>query len=416
MGGFAGTHHQAVLALEEESQARLVCTCDPNPNGFLAEQRAWRLARRGVKVFDHHARLLEECRADLDLLVVPTPIPLHAEMHRAGIAAGLAVYLEKPPTLDYLELNEMIRQDRLARKATFVGFNFIIEKPRLALKQRLVRGDFGPLREVHLTGRWPRPTSYFTRNTWAGRLLGSDGRIVLDSCLGNAMAHFVHNVLFWSGPHTLMSWAQLDRLRAELYRVHAIEGADTFFVHATTPEHVHLRIALSHACIESSTPVETVVCEQATLRYVVGQDIEVQWNDGRKERIAYVPFDTLVDNHLDYYRYLKGESDRPATTLEDSRPFVMLNDLAHVSSGRIETLEGEAIRRQRNAQDQKDYIIINDLNLVQDRFISEGVWPGESGWKRTSPAIEVGLQDLARFHTTVQTMAAEVAPSLRREP
>lgn len=136
MGGFAATHHQAVMTLEERGQARLTCTCDPNPDAFQTEQRAWHFARRGVRVFSHHGPLLEACRDQLDLLVVPTPIPLHAEMHRAGIAAGLAVYLEKPPTLDHIELEEMIAQDQRAKKATFVGFNFIIEKPRLALKTR----------------------------------------------------------------------------------------------------------------------------------------------------------------------------------------------------------------------------------------------------------------------------------------
>lgn len=406
MGGFAATHHQAVMTLEERGQARLTCTCDPNPDAFQTEQRAWHFARRGVRVFSHHGPLLEACRDQLDLLVVPTPIPLHAEMHRAGIAAGLAVYLEKPPTLDHIELEEMIAQDQRAKKATFVGFNFIIEKPRLALKIRLLAGEFGRLREVHLTGRWPRPTSYFTRNRWAGRLVGDDGRIILDSCLGNAMAHFVHNVLFWAGSGSLMSWAGLEGVQAELYRAHAIEGADTFFVQATTPERVQLKIAISHACLDSITPAETVVCERAVLRYAVGQAAEVQWQDGRVERLGLPPFDTLVDNHLEYYRYLRGEIDRPATTLVDSRAFVALNDLAYVSSQKIVTLAADQVRSQRNEQDQKNYFVINNLANTQDAFIHQGIWPSEAGWKRDAPARLVGPSELAQFRSVVHAMAA----------
>ena len=60
-----------------------------------------------------------------------------------------------------------------------------------------------------------------------------------------------------------------------------------------------------------------------------------RWLDGRVERVAVDPFDPLGENHLEYFRYLRGESSRPATTLVDSRPFVALNDLAYVSSQRI---------------------------------------------------------------------------------
>jgi hypothetical protein len=235
--------------------------------------------------------------------------------------------------------------------------------------------------------------------------VGDDGRIILDSCLGNAMAHFVHNVLFWAGPGSLMSWAGLEEVKAELYRAHAIEGADTFFVQATTAERVLLKIAISHACLDSITPAETVVCERAVLQYAVGQAAEVQWQDGRVERLGLPPFDTLVDNHLEYYRYLRGEIDRPATTLVDSRAFVMLNDLAYISSRSIMTLPPEQIRSHRNEQDQKNYFAINDLAKTQEAFIHQGVWPSESGWNRDAPAGHVGPSDLAQFRSVVRAMA-----------
>ncbi|MEO5960438.1 MAG: Gfo/Idh/MocA family oxidoreductase, partial [Opitutaceae bacterium] len=196
MGGFAGSHHNAVARLEERGHAKLVATCDPNLPAFVGQQQAWRLAARGVQVFEDYRALLEACHADLDLVVVPTPIQLHAEMHAAATAYGLPTYLEKPPTLDYAELEKMIAADARARKASLVGFNFIIEKARLSLKERLLAGEFGAIRGATLSAMWPRPASYFVRNDWAGRLL-IDGRVVLDSCFGNAMAHFVHNLLFW---------------------------------------------------------------------------------------------------------------------------------------------------------------------------------------------------------------------------
>ena len=410
MGGFAGSHHSAIAKLEERGQAKLICTCDPNLQAFSAEQHVWRLAARGVQVFSDYRAMLEACHARLDMVVVPTPIPLHAEMHAAAAARGLPVYIEKPPTLDYAELESMIATDARARKSSLVGFNFIIEKARLSLKRRLLAGEFGAIRGATLSALWPRPTSYFARNDWAGRLLAPDGRVVLDSCFGNAMAHFVHNLLFWTGGPELFNWAHPVAVRAELFRAHAIDGADTFFVETDTAGGVTMRFAVSHACAGQSTHCEIVLCDRASLRYAVGRHIEIRWNDGRVEKMVLEPFDPLVENHLDYFRYLRGESARPATTLVDSRPFVMLNDLAHVSSGRIAAIPAARVSHVRDEKEQKDYLQVADMTAMQEAFLTRGAWPGAGGWERP-PAEVAAPADLARFHDVVRAMASR--PGLR---
>ena len=405
MGGFASSHHQAVAKLEERGHARLIGTCDPRADLFVGEQQTWKLAARGVRVFTDYRAMLDACHRDLDLVVIPTPIQLHAEMHAAATALGLPTYVEKPPTLDPLELEKMIAADARARKASHVGFNFIIEKKRLALKERLLAGEFGAIRGAALAALWPRPASYFARNNWAGRLMMGE-RVVLDSCFGNAMAHFVHNLLFWTGGPALYSWAQIAAVRAELYRAHAIEGADTFFVEADTTAGVTMRFALSHACAGASTHGETVVCDKATLRYAVGGSVEICWRDGRVEKEALAPFDALQENHLDYYRYLRGESPRPATTLADSRPFVALNALAHVSSGTITPIPANQISGVRDEQEQKNYLQVANMKTTLDSFLAQGAWPSAGGWGR-GPADVVTPADLGRFHSVVRAMAAK---------
>lgn len=403
LGGFAGAHHRAIAALEERGLARLICTCDPNAAAFAVEQRELRLAFRQVQVFSDYQAMLEACHGQLDLVVLPTPIQLHAAMHAAAAARGLPVYLEKPPTLDYAELEQMIAADAQARRRSLVGFNFIIERQRLALKQRLLGGDFGCVRGATLTALWPRPASYFQRNNWAGRLQ-VDGRIVVDSCFGNAMAHFVHNVLFWIGSGGLFSWAKIAAVRAELYRAHNIEGADTFFVEADCADGVTARFALSHACAGPSSHCEMVLCDKAVLRYVVGSHFEIRWNDGRVERTPLDPFDALLENHLEYFRYLRGETERPATSLADSRAFVALNDLAYVSSRQIAPIPASQVSTVRDEKEQKDYLHVSDLKAAHENFLVRGVWPGGAGWAR-APGDVVTPAELSRFHATVRTMA-----------
>ena len=404
MGGFAGSHHNTVARLEERGLVRLVCACDPGLADFAPEQDAWRFTERGVRVFGDYRAMLEACHGDLDYVATPTPIPLHAEMHDAITAFGIPAYVEKPPTLDHEELARMIEADRRARKSSLVGFNYIVEKSRLSLKERLLSGEFGAIRGGTLCALWPRPSGYFARNGWSGRLL-VDGRIVLDSCFGNAMAHFVHNMLFWTGAPGLFSWAEVAAVRAELYRAHPIEGADTFFVEADLATGCTLRFALSHACAGASTNSETVICERAILRYVVGGQIVVAWKDGRTERISSGPFDGLEENHLEYGRYLRGEAQRPATTLSDSRPFVVLNDLAHVSSGRILPIPARLVSHSREEKEQLDYITVAGLAKVVGDFLSRGIWPGYAGWRRDNGEV-VTPADLGRFRATVLAMAA----------
>lgn len=407
LGGYAGSHHDTLLTLEAANQARLVCTCDPQADAFASQQEARGFARRGVKVFKDYHAMLAACGHELDMLVVPTPIPVHAEMHRAGVERGIAVYLEKPPTLDHRELERMIETDRAAKKATLVGFNFIIERARLALKQRILNGDFGALREARLLARWPRPASYFARNNWAGRLLAPDGGVILDSCFGNAMAHFVHNLLFWVGSRELMSWGSPETVRAELYRAHSIEGADTFFVESLTADGVKLRFALTHACDGESVHSETVVCENATIHYVVGNRAEIRWKDGRVEPVALDPFNALIENHLDYYRYLRGETVRPATTLVDSRPFVVINNLVYISSGQIATFPAGSIKSVTHAQDSQNYLAVAGLTEALDGFLVQGRWPGAAlNWRSGAPALPVSPADLPRFIPALQALVA----------
>ena len=405
MGGFAAAHHNTVARLEERGIARLVCACDPRQESFAAEQAAWRLAERGVRVFSDYREMLGACHGELDYVATPTPIRLHAEMHAAITSFGIPAYVEKPPTLDYLELERMIAADSRARKSSLVGFNFIVEKTRLALKERLLSGEFGAIRGGTLSGLWPRPSGYFARNGWAGRLI-DDGHIVLDSCFGNAMAHFVHNMLFWTGTPGVYSWAEVAAVRAELYRAHVIEGADTFFVEADLATGCTLRFALSHACSGASTSSETVICEKAILRYAVGGQVDISWKDGRTERISGGPFDALQENHTEYCRYVRGESLRPATTLTDSRPLVVLNDLAHISSGRIHPIPAHLVSNARDEKEQKDYLTVEGLGKVVDNFLSRGIWPGYAGWRRDNGEV-VTPSDLGRFHDVVRAMAAD---------
>jgi predicted dehydrogenase len=340
----------------------------------------------------------------LDVVVVPTPIALHLDMHQACLEAGVACYLEKPPTLAYTELEQMIERDVTAAKKTFVGFNYISEPTRLQLKERIVRGEFGSVLRGSLVAMWRRPQGYFRRNNWGGRLR-QDGRLLLDSCFGNAMAHFVHNMLFWVGEKSVYSWGMVDQVCAELYRANDIEGADTFFVEAHAGE-VPLRFAVTHACACKDYNVETLECERATIRFRVGGEAEIDWQDGRHETIPLPPYLVPYENHLDYFRYLRGECVRPTTTLKDCRSFVYLNDLVHISSTTIENLPPEKLTLEPHDHPEDGLCVaIKGIEDDVERFIECGIWPGERSWGREAEPRIVTPRDLPELSAVVEAMS-----------
>ncbi len=404
LGGFAGSHHSAVRGLEAEGKCRLICTCDPNPAAFEQQMRDWDFAGRGVRVFDNYVSMLDGCASELDAVTIATPVPLHSEMHRACVERGLPVYLEKPPTLDWRELEEMIAADQSASKLTHVGFNFIDDPVRHVLKQRILEGEFGDILKIGLKCAAPRPRSYYKRASWAARLM-MDGRLVLDSCMGNAMAHLVHNVLFWGGEGQVLSWAPIRSAKAELYRAHDIEGIDTVFTSAVLESGAKLDLALTHACEGQYPTLEWLVCEKATIRYVIGGEYSIDWNDGRAESGPAGKQNWLAYNMAGYLDYVRGVRKRPVNRLEDCRPFVHLCDLVYVAAGHITTVLPDDL--EITPAGGSEYVAIRGIKPAIDRFSEAGEFPSEQGLSWAAPGGQANIDDLSSLREIVAEMRAE---------
>lgn len=403
MGGFAGSNHDAVKQLEADGRCKLICACDPNVESFTERMAEWDLVGRGVRVFGDYIEMLDACRDTLDVVTIPTPVPLHAPMHRACVERGLAAYLEKPPTLDYAELDEMLRVEERAVKLTNVGFSFIVDRQRRDLKRRILDGEFGKVRKVCFCGLSPRYVSYYRRAPWAGRLM-MDGRLVLDSCMGNALAHYTHNTLFWAGTDGVLSWGEVREVEAELYRAHDIEGTDTIFARAVTAEGLEVRAVFSHACSGAPTVPEWIVCENAVVHFTNYQGYRIAWNDGREETGEVCRNIDLYDNLLAYFDYVTGKTARPATRLIDSRPFVQFHDLVYIASGGIATVPEEAVTRAAVPEGSSETIAIDGIRDIADEFFRSGKFPSGQGIGWARPGGRASSSDLPKLKDVVVEM------------
>lgn len=365
-GGYALEHHEAIRKLEVTGEFVLVATCDPDPTRLAAAAERFAFAERNVQTFGDYRSMLDAAGDQLDLVTVPTPPNLHAEMHAACVERDIACYLEKPPTLDPDELEDMVALDARATTPTNVGFNFIIEPERRLLKQRILSREFGRIQEVSYFGLWPRNDTYYTRAPWAGKV-SLDGRLVLDTIVGNAMAHYTHNVLFWAGSE-MDAWANPVAVRAELYRARDIEGPDAMFIEAELESGALLRIGATHACSGEHRHGERVILDHAEIEYFVGSHATVRYHDGRTEDIKLRGGNLLSQNLSAYARVIRGETSRTVTSLADSKPFVRLHALAFAASPIASIAEASIDRRN-------GCVAIDGVDAAIMRFVDEGYFP-----------------------------------------
>jgi len=376
LGGYARHHHLTLQRLEAAGLCRVVATCEPAREKMLPLSADLQLEARGIKVFDSFQAMVDAIAGAAEAVTIPTPIHLHAPMHRACVDRGLPVYLEKPPTLWWEELESMISTEARAPRATEVGFNFITEPARQTLKKRLLAGEFGRLRAACFWGRWPRPAAYFQRNHWAGKIFLPGSAVpLLDSCVGNAMGHYLQNLLYWAGAD-LAAFATVREVQASLYRAHDIEGTDTVFAEAQTPESVVLRISATHACPpESEGHAEFLSCEHAQLRYVTDRACTINWSNGRQETIDLTTQGNWQErNFRRYFDFLAGRHAAPVVSLSDCRAFVAWNDLLFAATPGISTVGGEWITRQLGGT----IPVPNRIAVAMQEFAESGRWPHEN--------------------------------------
>jgi predicted dehydrogenase len=125
MGGFARTHIRymgEVVALGIGRQVAQVAI-KADQQQFATEITA--LRQQGVEVFSSLRELLAQSRQQIDVVTVPTGIPLHRPMCQAALEAGCHVVLEKPVAGSVQDVDALLAAATRAGKRVAVGFQGI---------------------------------------------------------------------------------------------------------------------------------------------------------------------------------------------------------------------------------------------------------------------------------------------------
>ncbi len=261
IGGYGNTHVDCMLEHGNRHNARIVAAVDPFPQSC---RRLAELTAAGVPVLAS----LDEALASIpaDLVVLSTPIALHAPQTCAALAHGAHVLCEKPLCASADDVRAMLAARARAGRQVAIGYQWSFSEPVLALKRDILAGRLGAPLRLKTIVLGPRDLAYYHRNRWAGRLRDDAGRWVLDSPVNNANAHYLHNMLFLLGDRIDRSW-QPATLRAELYRANDIENYDTGVLRLRGPGNVEVFFAASHAVAEAAGPLSCLEFENATVTF-----------------------------------------------------------------------------------------------------------------------------------------------------
>lgn len=400
IGGFGASHHAAQRTLESEGHTRVVATCDPFLSRLDEICTRHDFAGRSVQTYEDFDTMLENHGSEIDLGIIATPIQCHAPMHEAIVRNGSACYLEKPPTLDLDELERMLEVEKSAVVPSNVGFSYVFQPERLALKQRMLDGEFGSLKRLSFLGMTPRRPAYFARSNWAGKLL-LHGNLLLDSCFGNAMSHFVNCLLLFGRQDALQEWARPESLDCELYRANPIEGTDTIFARGRLDNGAEFRLAGSHACSGESILEERIEFSDATVIIRDTTEVTIEW-PGRPpepESLPVPPLNLCVNAYLEF---LQGRLSRPSQRLVDCRGFVETNALFYLAAGKIHPLPESALSQST----PEDPIELQDVANAGRRLVTEGLLPTEAGYSWASPGGSATRETLPELRSTIDRMMA----------
>lgn len=283
IGGYGNTNvGQLLESLQHEptDAIKIVGAIDPSPSSC---RRLAELQARNVPLFPSWQEFYASNAADL--MVISTPIHLHARHVTAALDHGSHVLCEKPLCVTPEEILTMLLSRDGANRKVAIGYQWSFSDAIQNLKADVRAGLFGKPKRFKTLVLWPRDEQYYHRNRWAGLLRDPRGNWVLDSPVNNACAHHLHNMFYVLGDVTDRS-ATPSHVTAELYRAHPIENYDTAALRCATTDGVEMLFIVSHATDRSIGPIFAYEFERATIEHGSGpgDHIVARFRDGSPDK------------------------------------------------------------------------------------------------------------------------------------
>lgn len=347
--GIGGYGQQYVRTLRDGSRFcghELVAAIDPLAK-LSPEYET--LQRLGVPIFSE----LDEffARAACDLVIVCSPIQFHRDQTCLALVHGAHVLCEKPLCSSREDADEMAQAEQASGCTVSIGYQWSFSQGIERLKMDVLQGKLGRPLLLKTLVCWPRGNRYYSRNQWAGRIHDDAGRMILDSPVNNATAHFLHNMFYLMGS-TPESSAWPVEVKAQLCRANAIENYDTAALEIRTDIGVKMAFFSSHATRDLVGPRFTYEFEDAVVSYEMGE-LVVHFHDGRVIHYPSPEAEPEPETKLRAAIELVRNGGVSRCGISASRAHMECTLLAQSAASEIRNVpESMIVRRQENGEER----------------------------------------------------------------
>lgn len=279
-----------------------------------------------------------------DLAVIASPPHFHVSQSIVALHHGTNVLCEKPVSGQLSEVELLIAKSERTRKFVMAGYQWSYSEGIRKLKRDIISGRFGrPVRMKSLC-LWPRDFAYFSRNSWAYRKKDPDGNVIMDNLFNNAMAHFIHNMLYLLG-NQMDSSAGAAKVEARVAKAYLVETYDTGAMLAFTDTGVELLFLGSHATENKIDPCFRIEFEKGFVELLPGADkITAKTTD--REEWNY-PSPDSDHQFTKLFRAIENAAGRKdlICPVEAALPHARMIDEIEKLTGSAENFPGKSITR-----------------------------------------------------------------------
>ena len=203
-GVVAGMHLEAIAALDDVELVGIAA--------HDTESAALRARESGSRAFAESDELLA---CELDVVVVATPHPSHAELTIAALETGAHVLCEKPLAPEARDADAMIATADRAGRLLGVCFQQRFRPVIAAARQLVDEGRLGTLVRASIVDPLYRPNAYYRTAGWRGTWKGEGGGVLM-----NQAPHTLDLLCHLAGPPVTV-WGVAQR------RAQPMEAEDT---------------------------------------------------------------------------------------------------------------------------------------------------------------------------------------------
>ncbi|MWB97614.1 Gfo/Idh/MocA family protein [Agromyces seonyuensis] len=369
--GHGASHVRTALGLVAAGRAELAAVADPRPPASGPGEPVLPVS---TAVFDDAAAMIDA--ADLDVVVLCTPIHTHLPLGLAAMEAGSHVLLEKPPTPTFADFEQLVAASATTGRAVQLGFQSLGSAGIAEVRRLVAEGAIGEVVRYGALGTWLRTEAYWTRAPWAGhRTLG--GRPVADGAVTNPLAHAVATALAVAGADRS---DDVGRVRLDLHRANDIEADDTSSFVVELQDRAPLAGALSLTAPRRSEPCVVVTGTRGRIVLWYTLDVvQVFADDGALPHTSAHPRVGLLENLLDHL----GTGASLVAPAAATGGFMRVLEAVRTSEAPHRIPDGFVERRE---SPEGVHRVVADVERWSDRVLAEGRTFAELGAPWAVPA------------------------------